>query len=220
MANPLLLTVETHCHTKYSQDCLMEPARMVDICRARGIDRLCITDHNTARGALEMAARWPELIIPGEEILTTRGELLAYFIRAEVPAGLSPLETIARLRAQEAVISVSHPYEVQRHGWTEPELRALLPHVDAIEVFNARCLTSAPNDRALALAHETGILGTVGSDAHSYRELGRATLQLPPFDGAEAFRQALQKARFNTRLSSPLIHLTSRWAVLVKRIRG
>ncbi len=193
---------------------------MIATCLERGIDCLCITDHNTARGALEMAARWPGIVIPGEEILTTKGELLAYFIQEEIPAGLTPAETIERLRAQDAVISVSHPYDTHRHGWQEADLRALLPHVDAIEVFNSRCWTRRTNDLALALAHETGILGTVGSDAHSYREIGRSTLQMPDFQSPTEFVTALQTAQFDTRLSAGLIHLTSRWAVLVKRYRA
>ena len=193
---------------------------MIATCLKRGVDRLCITDHNTARGALEMAARWPEIVIPGEEILTTKGELLAYFIREEIPAGLTPAEAIERLRAQDAVISVSHPYDTHRHGWQEADLRALLPHVDAIEVFNSRCWTRRINDLALALAHETGILGTVGSDAHSYREIGRSTLRTSEFQSPTEFVTALQTAQYDVRLSSALIHLTSRWAVLVKKYRA
>lgn len=211
--------VETHAHTRYSGDCLMEPQRMLAVCRARGIDRLCVTDHNTARGAFEMFQMAPEMVIPGEEILTTQGELLAYFIAEEVLPGLSPMDTIERLRAQGAVISVAHPFDPRRKGhWQEQHLRAILSHVDAIEVFNARCVDRRPNERALTLAQETGIPGTVGSDAHTPRELGRAVLLMPAFSGAAQFLAGLADARFETRLSSPLIHLTSRWAALVKRI--
>ncbi|MGH2607416.1 MAG: PHP domain-containing protein, partial [Anaerolineales bacterium] len=99
------LTVELHCHTHYSADGLMRPERLVEVCRRRGIDRVAITDHNTTLGALEAARHDPERVIVGEEILTTRGELLAYFVTEEVPAGLAPREAIARLREQDAVIS-------------------------------------------------------------------------------------------------------------------
>ena len=211
-----LITVETHCHTRYSADCLMRPARMIEACSERGIDRLFITDHNIARGAFEMAEMAPDLVVPGQEILTSQGELLAFFINEEVPAHLSPMETIERLRTQGAVVSISHPFDICRRGhWQESELRSILPYVDAIEVFNARCYSQRMNERASSLAREVGQLGTVGSDAHSYREIGRATLQMPPFTGPVDFLASLRTASAKTSLSSPVIHLTSLWAKLV-----
>src|SRR5690349_20630400 len=133
--------VELHSHTIVSEDCLMRPADIVRTCRARGINRLAVTDHNRIRGALEMQTLAPDLVIVGEEIMTTQGELLGYFLKEEIPAGLTPADTIARLRAQGAAISVSHPFDRLRKGaWREPDLSAILPLVDAIEVFNSRCM--------------------------------------------------------------------------------
>lgn len=198
----------------------MRPAEIVRSCRQKAIDRLAVTDHNTIRGALEMRALAPELVIVGEEIMTTQGELLAYFVREEIPRGLSPVETINRLRAQSAAISVSHPFDRLRHGaWREPDLAAILPLVDAIEVFNARCIYPADNDRALAFARTHTKLGTVGSDAHWYTEFGCAALRMPqaPASGAE-FVAALAAAESVTRLSSPMIHLTSTFAKVWKKI--
>jgi len=166
-----------------------------------------------------MAEMAPDLVVPGQEILTSQGELLAFFINDEVPAHLSPMETIERLRAQGAVVSISHPFDICRRGhWREAELRSILPYVDAIEVFNARCFSQSMNERAFALAREVGKLGTVGSDAHSYREIGRATLQMPPFAGPVDFLASLRTASTETLLSSPLIHLTSLWAKLVRTL--
>jgi predicted metal-dependent phosphoesterase TrpH len=197
----------------------MRPADILRTCRRRGIDRLAVTDHNTLRGALELRDMAPELIIVGEEIMTTQGELLAYFLSAEVPAGLSPAETIQRLRAQGAAISVSHPFDRLRHGaWQPADLAAILPWVDAIEVFNSRCLYAADNARALAFADEHGKLGTVGSDAHSHLELGRAVLRLPRAGTAAELIAGLAAAERITRLSSPAIHVTSSWARFRKRL--
>src|SRR5690349_11787320 len=103
--------VELHSHTFYSKDSLTNLEMMIETCRKRGIDRIAITDHNTAEGALALAKLAPDLIIPGEEIMTPQGEILAFFVRETIPPGLSPVETIQRLRDQGAVISVSHPYD-------------------------------------------------------------------------------------------------------------
>ena len=211
--------VELHCHTYRSRDSLATPHSLLEACRRRGIDRLAVTDHNTIRGALEAAALEPERFIVGEEILTTEGELLGYFMTEEIPAGLSPEETIDRLRRQGAVISVSHPCDYARQGaWREEILRPLLPRLDALEVFNARTYSAGPNAKAAALARQGGLPGLAGSDAHAAFEVGRGLTQLPPFHDAEAFRRALASARLVTLRSPPWVHLVSRYAVMRKRL--
>jgi predicted metal-dependent phosphoesterase TrpH len=215
-----MVTVELHSHTEASGDCLMRPGDIVRTCRNKGINRLAITDHNTIAGALAVRALAPELVIVGEEVMTTQGELLAYFLQEIVPPGLTPVETITRLRAQGAAISVSHPFDRLRHGaWQADDLAAILPLVDAIEVFNARCIYPEDNARALAFAVEHGKLGTVGSDAHSHLELGRAVLRVEAAGTPAELLAGLASGERLTRLSSPLIHFTSRAAVMWKRFR-
>lgn len=217
-----MLTLELHSHTHASGDCLMRPADIVRTCQRKGLQRLAVTDHNTLRGALELKHLAPELVIVGEEILTTQGELLAYFVVEEVPPGLSPTETITRLRAQRAAISVSHPFDRLRKGaWREAELAAIAPLVDAIEVFNSRCLFAEDNARALAFAREHAKLGTVGSDAHTHLELGQATLTVQAAHDSASLIAGFAEGTPRTRLSSPLIHFASTFAKHWKRfIRG
>lgn len=212
----MMLRLEFHCHTHYSRDSLTDPAALVKACQRKGIDRLVITDHNTIAGALAAQKIDPQRVIIGEEILTTHGELLAAFVSEEVPAGLSPQETIRRLRAQGAFISVSHPFDWLRHGWRYEDLLAATPSVDAIEVFNARCWWPGFNRRAQKFALQHGLAGTVGSDAHTVLELGRATLFLPPFTDPDGLREALKQARYQVRWSGPWVHLSSRYASLRK----
>ena len=136
-----------------------------------------------------------------------------------VPPGLTPAETIARLRAQGAAISVSHPFDRLRKGaWREPDLAAILPQVDAIEVFNARVVFPEDNAQALAFAREHATLGSVGSDAHSHRELGRAVLRLTACGSSPELVAGFAHGERVTRLSSPLIHFTSRYAKWVKHL--
>jgi predicted metal-dependent phosphoesterase TrpH len=214
------LQLELHAHTFASPDCLLKPADIVRACAERGIHRLAVTDHNTIRGALAVREIAPELVIVGEEIMTTQGELLAYFVQEEVPPHLTPAETVARLRAQGAVISVSHPFDRLREGaWDEADLLALLHLVDAIEVFNARCLFPEDNARALAFAQRHNLPGSVGSDAHSLRELGRARLIVERADTPADLLEGLRRGARVTRLSSPAIHLTSSFAKFWKKAR-
>jgi predicted metal-dependent phosphoesterase TrpH len=215
------LRVEFHCHTIYSKDSLTPLKDLLDTAHERGIDRVVITDHNTIAGALKAKSLAPEQVIVGEEILTQEAELLAAFVTEEVPSGLSVDEAIKRLRDQGAFISVSHPFDRLRGGgWSRSSLLDMLDRIDAIEVFNARCFPPIYNKKALAFAEEYNIPGTVGSDAHTLYELGRATMQVPFFDDAASLRRVISEAVFETCRSNLLMRLSSRYAMLRKRISG
>jgi predicted metal-dependent phosphoesterase TrpH len=209
------IKVETHCHTHYSRDCLMDPKRLIEIAHQKGIDRLCVTDHNDTRGALEMAMIEPELIIPGVEIMTTKGELLVLFIQHEIPSHLDPLNTIELCKKQGAIVIVPHPFDRLRKGfWTKQDLHVIAPYVDAIEVFNSRCMASSMNELAYRFARSYEMLSTVGSDAHTYYEVGRSTILMNTYESPNDFLVNLVDARFDTNTSTPLVRLVSRWAVL------
>lgn len=211
--------VELHVHTIASKDSLVRPQHLIEHCQKIGIDWIAITDHNEIEGALQAKKLAPDRVIVGEEIETTQGELIGYFMQAWVPPGLPPEEAIARLRDQGAVISVAHPFDtVRSQHWLEEDLLAILPHIDAIETFNSRCLSNRPNQVSTAFAREHGLLETVGSDAHSLWEVGRASLRLPGFSDADSFRQSLAQAEQITRLSPGFVHLFSRYAVFKKRM--
>ncbi|MEW6241459.1 MAG: PHP domain-containing protein, partial [Chloroflexota bacterium] len=186
---------------------------LVETCRRKGIDRVVVTDHNSIAGAREAQKLDPARVIVGEEIMTTRGEILAAFVTEEIPAGLSPQETIRRLREQGAFVSVSHPFdEWRKGGWRLDDLLEILPLVDAIEGFNSRCMLPRFNARAMEFARERGVPITVGSDAHAAFELGRATLTLPPFEGPDELRAVIHRGVARTRWSPPWFHLASRFA--------
>ena len=219
-AMPEFYRVETHCHTIFSKDSLTHPADLLAACRKKGLDRVIITDHNTISGAVAANELDPDRVIIGEEIMTRAGELLAAFVLEEVPAGLTPHDTIQRLREQGAFISVSHPFDVTRSGhWKLPDLLEIAPLVDAIEVFNARCFSSRMDSQAQDFASQHGLPGTVGSDAHTAYELGTAFLEMPPFHDAESFRQSLRHAGQQVHRSPAWVRVSSRYAVLAKRVR-
>jgi predicted metal-dependent phosphoesterase TrpH len=207
------IQVELHCHTCHSNDSLLPPERILQLCEKRGIDKVAITDHNTIAGALEAAQLDPGRVIVGEEIMTTQGEILGYFVQEEIPPGLTPQRTIALLREQGAFVSVSHPFDSIRKGsWHEQDLDQILPLVDALEICNARTMWDGPNVRAADLASRMNLLGTAGSDAHTALEVGRMVMRLPDFHDAESMRRALEGAEIIGRRSSPLVHFYSRYA--------
>jgi hypothetical protein len=216
-----MLIVEFHCHTIFSKDSLTQPEDLVKTCHRKGIDRVIVTDHNSIQGALAAHSLDPQLVIVGEEIMTTRGEILAAFVKEEIPAWLTPQETIKRLKDQGAFISVSHPFdELREGGWEENDLLEILPDVDAIEVYNSRCMSPRFNRNARAFAEKHNVAGTVGSDAHAAFELGRSVLLLDPFEGPDGMRQVIRKGIPRVRWSPPWFHLTSRYATFVKKLKS
>lgn len=215
-----MITLEFHCHTNASPDSQVEPAELVATCRARGIQRVVITDHWSIAGARQAQALDPELVIVGEEVLTDRGELLCAFVTEAVPRGTPYREAIAQLRAQGAFISVSHPFDPRRGIWRRDELEELANLVDAFETFNARIIAQRYNQAAARFAAEHGLPGTAGSDAHTAGELGRAVMRLPEFNDAESLRAALRQAEFQVSASSPWVRVASRWARVTKKLWG
>jgi hypothetical protein len=213
--------VEFHCHTIYSKDSLTLPRDLVNACHRKGIDRVVVTDHNTIAGARAAQAIDPALVIVGEEIMTTRGEILAAFVSEEIPKGLTPQETIRRLKDQGAFISVSHPFDEWRSGhWREEDLLEILPQVDAIEVYNSRCALSRFNQKAQELAEKHQLAGTVGSDAHATFELGKSLMVLEAFENPDQLRNVIRRGVPNVRRSPAWVRLISRYAVVYKKLKG
>jgi predicted metal-dependent phosphoesterase TrpH len=216
------LLTELHCHTIYSKDSLTTLEKLLGARHRKGIQRIVITDHNTIAGAVRAKASDPERVIVGEEIMTTAGELLAAYIEEEIPPGLSPLETIDRLRQQGAFISVAHPFDRLRTGhWELSALQEILPLVDAIETFNARNMWPGANRAAHNFAQQNNIPATYGSDAHTPFELGRGAMLLPVFNDALGLKESIRQA-VSPRLvpSLPWVHFTSRYAVWRKKFGG
>jgi predicted metal-dependent phosphoesterase TrpH len=213
------LTIDFHCHTSASKDSLTSPEALIRISYRRKLDRVVVTDHNTLRGALAAQALDPQKVIVGEEIKTTCGEILAAYVTEEIPGGLTPVETIQRLRNQGAFISVSHPFDSWRSGaWKEADLLEIVSLVDAIEIFNARCTASVDNQRAVEFAHQHHLPGTAGSDAHAAFELGNVRLELPQFEGPDELRNVIVQGRVKGGLSPFWVHFASyyaRWRKMV-----
>jgi predicted metal-dependent phosphoesterase TrpH len=207
-----MISIDFHCHSNTSPDSLADIKKLVTTARARGLTRLVITDHNSIVGALEAKALDPDLIVVGEEIKTTRGEILAAFVKELIPRGLSPLETIGRLREQGAFISISHPFDLRSGAWVLADLLDITHFVDAIEVFNSRCIKKDANHLALNYARQYNLPGIAGSDAHSAFELGNARLMLPPFKGPDGLRNVIREGKVLGRRAPFWVHLLSRYA--------
>ncbi|MFL5732522.1 MAG: PHP-associated domain-containing protein [Chloroflexia bacterium] len=218
--------VDMHCHTRLSNDSLNDPRKLVEAAAGRGIGVLCVTDHNGLANALELSKMddLPLRVIPSEEVKTSEGEIIGYFLSELVPKGLSPEETVKRIREQGGLAGVPHPFDTMRTGsrLTTAALDRLVDAglVDILEVFNARAARSADNETALRYAQVHGLPMSAGSDAHSLIEVGRAYVEIENFTTPAEFLANLRSGTVHGQLSSSLIHLTSTWARVVKAVGG
>ncbi|HUF53749.1 MAG TPA: PHP domain-containing protein [Dehalococcoidia bacterium] len=214
---------DLHNHSYYSPDSIASPAQMLRKALKRRINVLAVTDHNTIRGGLvarNLAAKsFPDLrVIVGEEVRTRDGEVLGLFLSADVPRDLSAEETIALILAQGGVAGAPHPFDTFRSGLDPDVLARVAPTLDFIEGFNARMTFASHNDRAIELAAELGLPTSAASDAHSPREIGRAWVEMPDFTTPAEFVASLKAGKLRGKVSSPLIHLISRYATIRRKL--
>lgn len=212
-----LIRAEFHCHTVYSHDSLMELRALLKACDERGIDKIAITDHGSMQGALKAHEIAPDRVIVAEEIATPEGEILGYFMTEEIPQGLPAVEVVQRLLGQGAFISLAHPFDLHRSRWSDRSLDQILPYLDGIEVFNARCLREEYNQNAYYFAIEYGKALMAGSDAHALSELGRANMTMPWFNDAENLRVAARDVTISGELSGLYVHMVSTFARVAKK---
>lgn len=212
------MKLDLHLHTIRSPDSLTTYDALIRAVEQSELDAIAVTDHNTITGARELAARAPFPIIVAEEIRTTVGEIIGYFLKDEIPAGLPLGETIARVKAQGGLVAVPHPVDRFRRASAlgRTALLQVIDQVDVIEGFNARCVLAADNRAAQQIAREYGKPVSAGSDAHSARELGHTYVEMAPFDGPADFLMNLETARWYGEPCSPLLRLSSVWAKIVK----
>ena len=206
------MKIDLHTHTFCSKDSCNQYDRIISSVEQAGLDGIAVTDHNEFRGAVELRKRAPFLVIPAEEIKTSAGEIIGLFLEEWIPAGLEPLETVHRIHEQGGLAYVPHPFdEIRGSRLQRSALEEVRPQIDILEVFNARNALPVFNSRALAYAREHGLLGGAGSDAHTYAEYGRAYVDIPPFSGSEEFLDSMRKGTWRGRLSSPLVHMRTRF---------
>lgn len=161
---------DLHVHSDHSVDSGNKVEDILDACLRRGISGVAIMDHNTMDGYLYAASlgRKDIIIIPGMEVSSAKGHILAYNIKREVPRDLSVKETIEDIRAQGGVAVAAHPYRM----WSGlGEEVTLLNDFGAIEVQNGRS-TVKHNDAARKLAGRMSRPFTAGSDSHENETVG------------------------------------------------
>lgn len=215
------MRLDLHLHTRASWDCLSDPEAILERAKERGIHRLAMTDHNRLQLSLAMQEKYPERVIPGEEVRTREGiDLIGLYIQTEIPKG-TPAEEVCRMvRDEGGVIYLPHPYAPGK-GQSGRHAEALAPLVDVIEVFNARLHPGRLNAPAVELARAHEKLQGAGSDAHTIGEVGGGWVEVPWHENRpEELLGALSQARVGGSTTPYWVHLASTWAKIRKALPG
>ena len=197
-----LIKADFHIHTSCSRRVTATPQEMYESAKAKGLDKIAITDHNTLRGALSLAEKDPDFIIIGEEITwDAPGEIIGLFLKEAIPEGKSAAYTLDALQEQDAFIFIPHPF-APFHFFCPPEyILKTAVRIDAIEIRNGRNYHLL-NTFAAAFGSAAKLKGICGSDAHHQKDVGKAGMILPDFSNAEELRNSIQQASpFGTGLS-------------------
>jgi len=176
-----VLSVELHTHSSLSHDGRDPVDHLLEQAESVGLDAIAVTDHDEIDASLDAVEQAPDyglIGIPGMEITTSVGHVLALGVRERIPAGLSFETTLDRIHAQGGIAVVPHPFQASRHGVAPHISVETLASADAIEVYNSRLLTGRSNRKAERFAAFHDLPMTAGSDAHIAEMVGQAITEV------------------------------------------
>lgn len=185
------MKLDLHMHSKYSSDGVLSPKEIVKTAIKKGLDGIAVTDHNTIQGGL-VAKEYETKnfkVIVGSEIMTDRGEVIGLFLEEEIGKSRSAQDVISDIRAQNGIVIIPHPFDVQRHAF-QP-LESDVKFIDCVEGFNSRCILKRYNEDAYEFGMTHNLTVVAGSDAHFANEIGNAGVIMENED----IRDALIKRR-------------------------
>ena len=206
---------DLHVHTKYSSDASIEPSELVKIAMARGLDGIEVTDHDTTRGWEHFPNVEGFTIIQGIEKTMDLGSIIGLFLNEGISAHCF-WEALDQNQSQDGIAVLPHPRDIFRRD--TPKIEALdksllKDRLNAIEVFNSRCILGRFNEIAERLAEELGKHRVGGSDAHNISEVGRARTLFDCDSLEEIHANLKMTVPMNTvvqgMLSSRLVHISS-----------
>lgn len=216
-------TADLHIHSIYSGDATTTVRAILKQAADVGLNVIAITDHDEVRGSLEaqdLAPKYGIEVVPGAEVSTKEGHLVALFIKTLPPAGMSLIDTLLYIGKQGGVAIAPHPFnhlpnslsmEAVLGALTNPRAKGALK---GIETHNMG--TQNFDKIAQKLSIYLPLAKIASSDAHIYWAIGAGRTEFPGETAAD-LRMALEK---NTTVPIPYEEEFSAKAVIswVRRI--
>jgi predicted metal-dependent phosphoesterase TrpH len=179
---------DLHMHSRYS-DGLSSVEDILQRAEEMRLDMIALTDHDTMDGVEEarsLSGRYGVAVIPGCEISTRDGHLVALFLKHPVQKGLPLADTLRLLREQRAVAFGPHLFEARLlHGLQANTIAKILSAEDpfrdvllGVEIYGGGNLLMrdySARARALADLHNLAHIGS--SDSHQPATVGQYVTQ-------------------------------------------
>lgn len=174
------MLIDMHLHEiTHSSDSLINLEEIVTSARLRGLDAVCITDHDSM-GLKEYAEAFSRKvdfpIFVGVEYYSLSGDITAWGIDSFPQERTSAQSFIDHVRKSDGFCVSCHPFRNNNRG-LEDHLRKVR-HLNGVEVLNGSTSLEA-NRKALRYCRELGLKAIGASDAHTLGQIGKFATWLP-----------------------------------------
>jgi len=180
---------DLHIHSIHSYDGTSTvPAILKHVSEKTKLNVIAITDHDSMEGvnqAQELAPKYGLQVIPGCEIASAQGHVLALFIHDRIPAGLSLIETLLLIGEQGGLAIAAHPeakgtsslrFETIREACSHPFASQVLVGVEA---FNGGLVYTRSNIPTVVQSARLPLAQVGNSDAHILSMIGNGASYFP-----------------------------------------
>ena len=189
------MLIDLHCHTRSLSACsALEADELAALAHRRGLDAICLTEHDRAWDEHHLAAlraRSPISVFTAVELTTDMGHVLAFGLEA---SGYSAIASHVFAAAERcgALLFLAHP---ARDGLLRVthETVEFFASVESVNGSDSRLQNMA----AAGLGRGFRLPGIGGSDAHAREEVGRAATRFEfPVATDAGLLEALHSGRY------------------------
>lgn len=214
-----MIKLDLHIHSGYSVDGIGSPMEIIEILKKRGLHGMAITDHNTLEGSLKALKIAPKdfIVIPGIEISTLDGHMIALNVLENIERELSIEETVEKIIDLGGIPIVPHLYR-NMSGIKKEKLKKICTKISAIEVFNS-CSVPYTNLKTIKVAKQFNLGGTGGSDSHEppYAGFGYTVVNSTNFDKDSILSEIIRKKTWGEGVALPLNYRSDRMIKSIKQ---
>ena len=214
------INADLHVHSNYSKDSLITPKELVFYAKKRGLTAVAITDHNQIEGSWKIAKETDFLVIPGMEVSSTDGHIVALNLQDLIPRGLSARETVDRIHKAGGVAIAVHPY-----AWFKGSLSLHVTDAkfEAVETLNASAFPfNHCNKKAEEIAQKLNLPCVGGTDAHYGPTIGYGYTAIDSEPNVDSITKAIANGKcqpFGQQVPLTL-NLERQYRIIKRRIFG
>jgi len=209
----MLGRADLHMHTTASDGDPTVQELLDFVAKTGTLDVIAITDHDTLDSSLwayEQRRQYPFEIIPGVEVTSAEGHVLALWVTEPIQSGLSLAETVTAIHEQGGLAVLAHPFEIcvspkaaWRYLW-QPEV-LITAGIDGLEVHNAGTPTPGNNWMARRVAQKFNLPMLANSDAHSLTSIGCGVTRFQGHTAADLRHALVHRTTIAEGVSWPII---------------